>query len=591
MMLKKKGMEESAQKNSDFYTEKTRDTIGKKQEDFRKIMDSSTAKFDLEKNQMKQKYQDQLTDITDTYQTSAKENNRFHDQSKNSMNERFNKTTGELQNDYNSKVNKLSENAETAIQNEKILDHDQRKELSTNFRNELQGLRGKTQEKNFKEVARLSEDNEKLRTNFVAEKDAANEQQAMRIDDILKVKKNESKLVQDNFNELGKRIAAKEAAEQESVSQARSKETKEMDHKFNEELKNIQRVSNQKISNKRDVEGVQEDLKRLKDVSENRIQSLDKNIREDKLALSEKENKNIIENKEKLAELKSKYNEEREVSERGRDQDKNKTVQKLNDRNVAAIERYKDESQLQIKVSDKQLDQSQQESKKRFKEQRVEFGKVVNNINEKNIENISTLKDSFAKDKTQIQVKNQIELSDEKRQLRDKLQQSLYERDTVSQVKIEDLKKETAKISENYEAKLEHLARQKDKEIEMLKVTNEERKLRSEQTSNLALAINKEDNQIEMKNLRSHYEKMIEKDRIVGQQQTGRIVQSYEDQLERERIAHAKELSLRTSEAQSQMERLFRGSEIEKDTIKTQYEDRIEQMKLSSFAQGSSKKA
>jgi hypothetical protein len=554
-------------------------------------MSATTSKFDQEKNDLKQKYHDKLSDVTSTYQTSANENNRLHDQSKRLMNERFLKTSDEMQGDYNSKINKFSDNAEKSVKSEKESDHEQRKELENNYRQELGDLRGKAQEKNFKEVGRLSEDNEKLRTNFERERESANEQKEARINDILKIKNQESKEGQQSFVDLRNKISAKESQEQEKTREINAKEAKSLDHKYNEDLKTIQRLANQKIKGNGEVEGLQADNKRLRSVYENRIESLGKNITEDTVRMNEKENQNIVATKEQLTGLKTKYNEERESSDRDRDHEKKKEIQNLNEKNTAAIDRYKDSAQMQAKSSDNHLEKSTNESKTRFKEQRIEFGHVVNKINEKNIENMSTLKEDFAKDKTKIQLKNQIELSEEKRNLRDKLQQSLSERDNSNSLKIEEMKKDIVKISNTYEAKLEQLARQNEKEVNMLKANSEERKYKQDQLSALALETNKQEHQLEVQNLRSHYEKMIEKDRVLGQQQTNRIIQGYEDQLDRERLGHQKELSLRTNEAQTQFERWVKGSELEKETIKTQYEDRIDHLKLSSLEQVSSKKA
>ncbi len=587
----KKEMEESAQKNNDYYTEKTRDTIAKRQDDYRKQLSSKTSTFDQEKNDLKKQYREKLSDVTNTYQTSANENNRLHSQSKDSMNERFLKTTGELQEDYNSKVNKFSEHAKNEIQNEKEVDHEQRKELTANYKDEIGDLRSKSQEKNFKEVARLSDDNEKLRTSFEREKDNLKEQKEARINDILSMKNEEASVGQKHFEDLRKTISAKESLDQEKTRLQNQKDAKNLDHKYNEDLKAIQRLSNQKIKGSGEVEGLKEDNKRLKSVYENRISSLNKNITEDTVKMNEKENRNINDTRDKLAALKFSYNEDREKIDRERDHETKKTIQKLTEKNTAAIDRYKDESVVQTKTSDDHLENTIKDSKNRFKDQRVEFGKVVNKINEKNLENISTLKDDFAKDRTDLVVKTQLDLSQEKRDLRDKLQQSLSAKDGLNQKKIEEIKKETSKISENYESKLEHMARQNEKEIAMIKASSEEKNIKQEQMANLTLALTKQEAQLDSKNLRNRYEKMIEKDRITSEQQTNRIVQTYEDQLERERLAHQKELTLRTNEAQAQFERFYRGSEIEKETIKSQYEDRIDHMKLTSLEQVNVKKA
>lgn len=587
----KQKMEEESRANNEYYTDKTRETIGRRQADYREKLNTATSKFDQEKNEMRQKYQDKLSDVTNTYQTSAKENNSLHDQSKRFMNERFLKSSGEMQEDYNSKINKFSKNAQHSIEKEKELDHEQRQDIATGYKGELDNLRSKAQEKNFKEVSRLNDDNEKLRTSFSRERGDANEQKDARINDILKQKTEESKHGQQKFAELRTKISDKEAIDQQQARDSKTKEAKDLEHKYNEDIKSIKRMANQKIQSNGETEGLQEDNKRLRTVYENRIQTLGKNIKVDTDRMSEKENQNVIDTRDKLANLKAKYNEEREVNDRVRDHEKNKEIQKLTDKNANAIDRYKDQTRIQNITSENYLEKKSKESKERLKEQRIEFGKVVNNITEKNSENLTSLKEDFAKDKTQIQLKNQLELSDEKRALRDRLQTALSQKDNLSQKKIDDIKKETDKMAENYEAKLEHISRENDKQMEMLKAVSEEKQIKQEQVASLELDMNKHEHELEMKTLRSRYERIIDKDRIVGEQQSGRIMQKYEDQLERERNAHQKEMSLRTNEAQAQFERLYKVAELEKETLKSQFEDRIENMRLASLEQVNSKKA
>jgi hypothetical protein len=584
-------MEEQARVNNAMYSDKTREAIERRQADYRDRMNTTTNKFDQEKNDMRQKYLDKLNDVTSTYQTSATESGRLHDLYMKFMNERFQKTTGELQDDYNTKIDKFSTNAQGAIRNEKTIDHEKRQDLASDYKSDLDNLRSKAAEKNFKEVTRLTDDNEKLRTNFTKTTDEANEQKEARINDILKLKKVESKDNQEHFKELRDKISEKEQNDQETTRTARVKDSKDFEQKYNEELKNIKKLANQKISSNGEAEGLKADNKRMRTVYENRIQNLGKNIQDDAQRMNEKENQNIVDTREKISNIKTKYNEEREVSDRERDYVQHKEMQKLTGKNTEDMDRLRDQSRVENVTFANHLEKKTKESKDLLKDQRLEFSKVVNNITEKNSENISTLKDSFAKDKTQIQVKNQIELSEEKRLMRDKLQQVLSERENLTQKKIDEIKKEADKMADNYEAKLEHISRENEKQMEMLRVTSAERTLKQEQSSSLALDLDKKERELENKNLRSHYERVIDKDRVISEQQKGRIMQAYEDQIDRERVAHQKEMSLRTNEAQMQMERIMKGAEVDKDNIRAQYEDKIENMKLATLQQVNSKKA
>ena len=91
--------------------------------------------------------------------------------------------------------------------------------------------------------------------------------------------------------------------------------------------------------------------------------------------------------------------------------------------------------------------------------------------------------------------------------------------------------------------------------------------------------------------MRDRYEGTIHKNQITSDQRTNTLVQKYEDKLMREQNAHQKELSTRLGEAQSQFAALYKNSELEKSALRTQYEQRIENLKITSQANDNSKKA
>ena len=61
--------------------------------------------------------------------------------------------------------------------------------------------------------------------------------------------------------------------------------------------------------------------------------------------------------------------------------------------------------------------------------------------------------------------------------------------------------------------------------------------------------------------------------------------------LEHERAAEQKEISVRVGESEAKFQRLFKSSELEKESIRNQYEQRIENMRLANLkVDGNSKK-
>jgi uncharacterized protein len=157
--------------------------------------------------------------------------------------------------------------------------------------------------------------------------------------------------------------------------------------------------------------------------------------------------------------------------------------------------------------------------------------------------------------------------------------------------KINSMEQETQKIVDNYEMRLAQLSRKNDKEVESLRIGETERKIKEDQAQKIAHDVELNQHMAEMQNLRDKYEHLISRDRTLTEQNLNKLVQKYDDQIERERFDHQRELQSRLTEAQSSIERLFKQSETEKDTMRKQYEDRMEMMKLAQSERENTKKA
>ena len=256
------------------------------------------------------------------------------------------------------------------------------------------------------------------------------------------------------------------------------------------------------------------------------------------------------------------------------------------------IDRYKADATFARNDGEEKLGKENSKSTGRLKEQRIEFGKYINNVNDKKLEEISSIKSEYSKDKTDFIEKSKKETSDEKYMIKEDFNRQSTIKEDLYERKLGEMEKQTNKIIENYENRIGQIARKAEKEVETLKASDEERKAKE----SLALKISAENqsraHQMEVSGLRAKYEGMIGRDRAMTEKQTTSIVQKYEDQIDRERSEHQKEMSLKLSESQAQFERLFKSSELEKETLRNQYEQRMENMKAAQAmnSNGNSKK-
>ena len=127
--------------------------------------------------------------------------------------------------------------------------------------------------------------------------------------------------------------------------------------------------------------------------------------------------------------------------------------------------------------------------------------------------------------------------------------------------------------------------------METVLLTLGENKAKDEQSHRLQIENINTEHKNEVQSLREKYERIIAKDRALNEVQSNKIVQKYEDQLDRERFNFSKELQNKNLESQSNLERPFKQAELEKETMKRQFEDRIEMMKLADLSEHNTKKA
>lgn len=585
-------LEEQNLINNESYSNKSKEVIADKQERFRDEIKKNTEKFDTDRNAMKSDFSDKLTNLTDSYKKSTTENDRYHSQAAKTMGERYSKSNANYKDNFENQLEKLEEKSKVNFAD--IKEEVKKDRLGRDAENQtnLENLRSSNQEQNFKAVSRLRNDNENLRTNFALEKDSMAEQKESRINEILKLKRKESEEGQSNLANLQNSIRTKSIAEEERVKAGHQSEAKGLEKRFNEDLRNMQRLTDQKIKGGNEVSSLKDENTKLVETYENRLAAsrLDAEKNHQNTLVKEEENEAI--GRDRLKAVKNASIEALDQKEITLNAQHKKNFQEARDKTNTLVDRYKAELGGARVDTEEKLSKADSKSKTQLKDQRVEFGKFINTVNEKKMEEVSSIKSEYTKDKTNFIEKSKRDFSEEKNQLKEGFNHQTAVKEDLYERKLAEMEKQANKIIDNYETRIGQLARKAEKEVETVKSTEEERKMKETQAQKIAYDNMQKEHQMEMGKVRGKYEQMIGKDRLLGEQQTTRIVQKYEDQLDRERSDHQKVLSMKLSESQAQFERLFKASELEKETLRNQYEQRMENTKLASQAsQGNTKKS
>ncbi len=584
-------LEEQNLVNNELYSQKTKEAITKKQNEFKERLKDNTVKFEQERNNAKLDFKDKLSNLSESYKKSTEENNRFNDQTKKIMGERYKAANERYKNEFNEQISNLEEKSKRLDNEGRDKDREERVSLAKDYSDKLENVRLSNNEQKFKEVSRLRGDIENLRTTFDRERAMQTDRQEERVAEMLKNKTKESDDVHHNFSNLQDDIRQKNLATQEREALKHKQESKQLEEKFNEDLRNIQRVHTQKVKGGTQADTLSDELRQTKTSYENRLDTARKELANTHQANTAKENLIDKNYREKLKDMKADHVDKLEKKEQAATDTLKKTVYELRDKNNSIVDRYKGEIASTRAEADSKFSAADEKNSARFKEQRIEFGKVVNTMNEKNMNTISSLKEDYSKDKSESIERSKKEFNDEKVSLKSEFNRQMGVKESLYENRLMEMEKKTNKIIENYENRIAQIARKADKEVEKIKLTEEERKTKEAQAQKIASDRMEKAHRTELLQLRDKYETMVARDRMQSEKLVNNIVQKYEDQLERERTESQKVMSVRLSEAQAQLERFYNSSEIEKENIRAQSEARIENMKLAMSAQERSKKA
>lgn len=588
----KSKLEENNLINNEMYSDKTKKTIAERQETFRNDIKKNSDKFDSDRKNMKSEFNDKLNNLSDSYKKSTEENDRYHDQAKKTMGERYSKANKVYKNDFDNKIDNLTSLSKQDLTRQKDdFKKDSQTEAQKNQAN-LEDLRLTSEEQKFKEVSRLRNDNESLRTNFDQERNTMQQQKDARISDIMKSKNEENEEGQKNFSNLQQNIRQKSLAEEERTKVNHQNEAKALEKKFNDDLRNVQQVANQKIKGGTELSTIKDENKQLINSYENKLQDARSDAKLNSEKSSEKEKEIDSTYRDKIKSLKLSNAEDLEKHDSDLNNQHKKTFQEVKDKNETAISRYKTDAVRSKANSDDALTKSELKSKGQLTNQRVEFGRLINTVNSKKMEEISTIKEESNKDKNEFIEKSKKDFSEEKMTMKDEFNHQSAIKEDLYEQKLVEMEKQTNKIIDNYEKKIGQIARKAENEVENIKISEMARARKERQAFKLSSEAEAIQHKMELGNTREKYERIIGKDRQLNEQQMNRIVQKYEDQLVRERSVAQKESAMKLGEAEAKFERLFHASTLEKETLRNQYEERIENMKLGNVSEdANSKKA
>lgn len=411
------------------------------------------------------------------------------------------------------------------------------------------------------------------------------EHYAKNTEQILATKNKEIDNLKGNFEKNAQDMTQRNVANQQKVSQDFSRTIQELNGRHALESHNTRREFAEKMEGGTEIDRVKQDARRETDSMQNKVNHTANKM--DEINLAHQRDRERI-NEQHLVDIRE---SKRENEDRMREKDREvrhlqtEVLADTKKESNGLISDYK--SKLRIAESNnEELSVSQRNEKnKSLQEQRVEFGRTLNNFTERKQEEMSTIQDVHAKDKTNYIENTRAEHQREMQGLREEMTAS-FERQADSfrqQIELKD--QEIKALTASYDQKISNLQKKTRDEIETYRRAENERRSEDVRTHKRDIESRQRSTMKEVMDMRATYEAKISDTKNHNNLMMSQLTQRYEELLSVQNQQHTAEMNTKLNEAENNYRRLYDQSNLEKDALVQQYEMRIDKMRSANQTQ------
>lgn len=585
----KSKLEEENRVNKELYGDKTKETISQSQEEFRNKLKANADKFESEMFDSKKELSNKLSDLSDSYRTSAQENSRLNDQVKKAMKERFEATNSKLENTFNENTQELANNYKKNVDQIQKDSKSEKFELTRKNANDLNNQRQNSLDDKNTEISKLKDENQAIKETLTRENDFLKSRSEEKIANLNKTKNSSMQNARENFQVAQDKIKNLNELEHQNRSDSHREEIKNIQEKFQKNIETNNKITEQKVIGGSKAETLADQLKEANSSFNAKLRANREELAKNN-ARNTQEIQKVDQGYQKtFKNLKDDFNARSARQEQELITNKNQEVYATKDKLNSVIDTVKSNLAETDKMAAEKLNHQLEKNAKREKDQRVEFNKVVNHINDKNIENLNSLKEDFSKDKNSSIEGLKTQMAEEKLTMRNEFNRIVSIKDAQYEQKLANLEKQTKKMVESYENKIALIVNKADGEVEALKTNTELKNHKDAENTKLAIESIKSQKENEKSLMRSQYESVIERNQAASDQKVTQLVKKYEDQMTQMKNEHKKEVLTKVSEAESKYNRLSRNTQLNQSLAQSQYDQKLENAKLASLKQDHSK--
>jgi hypothetical protein len=580
-MKERQEIKDQFEKASERYSAEAQAQIEERTENYRKRNESQLQEFNRETNKTKLDYDKQLSNISDAFNKTVQSKSRAFQQKLDNAQSQFDERSTRAESASQDKVRQIdlqTQNSLAELQNEN--NKEKHKIIQDNV-TEVQTVHRDNREKN----SRIEDQRqEQFRSMKDAHEGTLSQLKKHQSDNVMRIKEwkeNEVRDLKQNFQDLTDKMSEKNRQNNELERRETKDRILRMQSEHGRQLQTLRNTTKEKITGGSQLDVQKQKEQRIVDGYENRLRHLRKKMDEVQFATQEDKERINTMNQAQLTENDRAHNKEIEKKNKDMRDYKEKVVMKSQEEMQNTINTYKKELKSTKDSSIQQNISQQEKSKRMLSTQRQEFARNVIEMSDQNRLLVNDLQEQHAAEKTEFIQAQRKENYEQREDLKKELASTYSKREESVEKKLDYAIKENQQQRASYEQKISNLKNKSSEEIQNIRTLADDRRKADMKNFRQEFEGLQVQMQQELLRIKGEFQKQLGDTKTESDLQLAKLTQRYEGMLGRERSEAQRTLQSKMSSSRAEYDRLYKKSELEKATMKHQFEIQMQNVKQS----------
>ena len=193
-------------------------------------------------------------------------------------------------------------------------------------------------------------------------------------------------------------------------------------------------------------------------------------------------------------------------------------------------------------------------------------------MQQKNDDLLTDLQDKTRRDNSAFIENTRKKTHFEKEDLKHDLREHFSRKEDSLNKRLDSSIKQNMSITDRFENKLENVKKKSAEEIQNIRLLTDERRQADRRTFRREFGDSNKQKQLELAKLKGSFERQLSKSKLENDKQNTKLIRKYESQLSNERKDHQRTMVKKLEIARTDYQRLYSHSELEKETLRNQFE-------------------